>query len=471
MDLKDLWLAAIKKISETTPRSQVITWFRNSAILTKENGKVLIGLPLPFYLGWHETHFSKITLEALQSLDGGIQSIAYQVDISLNENSPKVVDLIKHFPEDKGRKLPRKNETRTKDGIVSKMFNPAYSLENYITSTENRLAHAACQNVAKYPGFNYNPLFLHGGVGLGKTHLLQATGLEILKNDPSRYVLYTTTESFINEVIKCIQGKNMDYFRNKYRKVDALIIDDIQFIANKERTQEEFFHTFNALYESGKQVIISSDRPPSELTLLNDRLVSRFESGMIVKVSMPDYETRLAILQDKVRKAQVFINQDVLDFIAFNVSSSVRALEGILKRIIAQYELEHVSPTVKSVSEMLRATQKEVKMIGFTPADIAEPVQAVTLDHLIDSVSEYFSVPKSEVIGASRMAEYKLPRQVIMYLASTKLHLPFARIGHALGSRNHTTVMHSVKKLQSQIRNDRQLLRDVNAITKEVGIH
>ncbi|MBU0727886.1 chromosomal replication initiator protein DnaA, partial [Patescibacteria group bacterium] len=357
-----------------------------------------------------------------------------------------------------------------KDGIVSRIFNPSYSLENFITSPENRLAHAACQNVAKYPGQNYNPLFIHGGVGLGKTHLLQATGSEILRNDPSRLVVYTTTEGFVNDVVNAIQAKNMNHFRNKYRKVNTLIIDDIQFIANKDRTQEEFFHTFNALYESGKQIIISSDRPPHELALLNERLVSRFQSGMIVDVKMPDYETRLAILQNKCQEAKVFINQDVLEFIAHNITSSVRALEGILKQAIAKYELEHTSPTVKSVAEMLKQTQKEVKMIGFVAQDPV-PRSAVTIECLIDSVTDYYTVPKTDVIGNSRTRECMMPRQIIMYLAKTKLRMSLTKIGQLLGNRNHTTVMHSVNRITDQIKNDRQLLRDVNAITKEVGIH
>ncbi|MBU1682561.1 chromosomal replication initiator protein DnaA, partial [Patescibacteria group bacterium] len=385
MNLKDLWLAIVGKLLEEFERAQIITWFKNTAVLSFEDGVLNVGLPLPFFLNWHITHFSKITLEAAQKVDPKIKKITYQVDIALGEADSRVIDLLKHFPDKKPRKLPNKNEKRSEEGIISKMFNPKYTLENFITSPENRLAHAACQNVAKYPAENYNPLFIYGGVGLGKTHLLQATGNEIMRNDPSNFIVYTTTEGFVNEVVDAIQARNMNHIRNKYRKVTVLIIDDIQFIANKDRTQEEFFHTFNSLYESGKQIIISSDRPPHELALLNERLVSRFQSGMIVDVQMPDYETRLAILQYKCQEAQVFINQEVLEFIAFNVTSSVRALEGILKQSIAKYELEHTAPTVKSVAKMMKQTQKEVKMIGFVVQDPA-PRSAVTIDSLIDSV-------------------------------------------------------------------------------------
>lgn len=471
MTLKDLWIKIIEKLAEELPQPQIITWFKNTAILEKKEGRLKIGLPLPYFLNWHETHLAKPILEAAKSIDPDIQVLEYTVDISLSDGSPLTIDLLKYFPNKESRKLPNKNETRTKEGVTSKIFNPAYTLESFVTSPENRLAHAACQNVAKYPGQNYNPLFIYGGVGLGKTHLLQATGSEMLKNDPTKTIIYTTTENFINDFIHCLRNKRMNEFRNKYRKIETLIIDDIQFIANKETTQEEFFHTFNCLYQAGKQIIISSDRPPQELTLLNERLVSRFESGMIIDVKMPDYETRLAILQDKCREAQVFINQDVLEFIAFNINHSVRALEGVLNQAIASYELACIAPTVKSVAEMLKKTQKkEVKLVDFVQEETPSKKGAVTIEGLIDQVADYFTVPKSQITGQSRMRDYTVPRQVIMYLAHAKLRISLSTIGRALGNRNHTTVMHSIGKVKEQIKNDRQLLRDVNAIVREVGM-
>ena len=470
MNQKDLWISIINELSQRIERTQIITWFKNTAILSLENGLITIGLPLPFFLNWHTTHFAKVILKSAQKIDSTIKNVAYEVDISLTDNDPRVIDLLKHFPEKKSRKLPKKDEVKLADGVISKIFNPKYTLENFIIAPENRLAHAACMNVAKYPGENYNPLFIYGGVGLGKTHLLQGTGNEMRLNDPSKVVVYNTTENFVNEVVNSIQSRSMKYLRNKYRKVDALIIDDIQFIANKDRTQEEFFHTFNTLYELGKQIIISSDHPPHELTLLNERLISRFESGMIVDVKLPDYETRLAILQHKCQEAQVFINHEVLEFIAFNVTYSVRALEGVLTQAIAQYELEHTAPTVKSVSEIIKRNQKNVKLVGFIEDDPSSH-SAVTIDQLIDMVSDYYMVPKSDVMGASRSREYMVPRQIIMYLAKTKLRMSLVKIGQNFGNRNHTTVMHAIKKIQKQIKNDRQLLRDVNAIAKEAGIH
>lgn len=472
MTLKDLWIKIIETLAKDLPRPQILTWFKNTALLVNENGHLKIGLPLPYFLGWHEAHLAASTLKAAQGLDTAIKSLEYVVDISLNEGNPLVVDVLNHFPTGPGRKLPNLPITKSKEGVISRILNPTYTLDNFITSPENRLAHAACQNVAKYPGHNYNPLFIYGGVGLGKTHLLQAVGNEVLKHDPNAFVVYTTTEDFTNEVIQAMRSKNMDHIRKKYRRVDVLIIDDIQFIANKERTEEEFFHTFNTLYESGKQIIISSDRPPHELSLLSERLTSRFESGMLIEVKIPDYETRLAILMEKCKRAQIFINQDVLEFTAFNVSHSVRALEGVLKQIIAKYELEHTSPTVKSVAHLLQATQKkEVKMVGIMPRGQELPQSAITLEQLIDSVSNYFSINKADVLGSSRCRESLIPRQVIMYLASIKLRISLSKIGQMFGNRNHTTVMHSVTKMKERLKTDRQLLRDINAIAHEIGFH
>ncbi len=470
MNHKDLWLDIIKELADDIKRANVITWFKNTTILSVEDGIMAIGLPLPIFLNRHVQNYAGATLKIAQKHDSNIKEVAYEVDTTLSDNDPRSIDILKHFPAKESRKLPKKPEVKLSGGIISKMLNSRYSLDNFVVAPENRLAHAASMTVSKYPGENYNPLFVYGGVGLGKTHLLQSVGREVLKNDPSKTVVYTTTENFTNEVIEGIKSRNMNRFRNKYRKVDVFIIDDVQFIANKDTCQEELFHTFNTIYEAGKQVIISSDRPPHELTLLSDRLVSRFESGMIVDVKMPDYESRLVILKNKCQEAQVFINEQVLEFIAFNITTSVRALLGVLNQTIAQYELEHKTPTVKSVSEIIKKSQKEVKMVGFVKDD-PTPHQAVTLDQLTEHVSEYYTIPKSEVLGQSRSREYLLPRQIIMYLAKNKLRLSLAKIGQFLGNRNHTTVMNAIGRIQAQLRNNRQLLCDVNAITQEVGIH
>ena len=332
------------------------------------------------------------------------------------------------------------------------------------------LAHAACQAVAAYPGGKYNPLYLYGEVGLGKTHLLQATGNAILKQMPKASVVYTTSEDFTNEVVEAIRTQKMEKLRSRYRKIDVLIIDDIQFLANKDRTQEEFFHTFNTLYEADKQIIISGDRPPNEL-ILEDRLKSRCERGMIADIDAPDYETRLAILIEKSQEYELFIDLKVLQYIAEHASKNVRELEGILMQAVAQYELEQRMPTVQSMSEILRKfhdvdAKKEEEHIGFeTPR-----AQAPTFQRIMESVSSYYAVPLQEMTGKSRVREILIPRQICMFLGKKHANLSFVSIGEICSGRDHSTVMHAVEKIEKQMQADPQLMRQVNAIKQELGI-
>jgi chromosomal replication initiator protein len=464
-----LWIDILKKIEPQLKRGQFITWFRDTAVLTRDGGTLVIGLPLPMSLNWHLEHYRALTLRAAQEIDATVTQVVYKVDGSLKDDRIRSVDLLAQFPEQKKRKLPGKQEVKMAEGVVSKILNPRYALENFIVGSNNRLAYAACQAVASSPGGKYNPLFLYGGVGLGKTHLLQATGNAILKQMPRATVVYTTTEDFTNQVVEAIQGQKMEQFRKRYRLVDVLIIDDVQFLANRERTQEEFFHTFNALYEDRKQVIISADRPPQELQL-TDRLNSRFERGMIADVSSPDYETRLAILVEKTKEYEILIEMQVLQFIAQHATKNVRELEGILMQAVAQYELEQRMPTVKSISQMLCRMNKdpyeEEEVVGFeVPAK-----RKATFEDVLEKVSSYYSVSVQEMIGSSRVREILMPRQIAMYLGKHGLQMSFVRLGEVFSHRDHTTVMNAVNKIKKQMQNDPQLLREVRALEKELDL-
>ncbi len=467
--LKDLWLEILKLIEPKVQRSQFITWFKDTAALGCEEGNLVVGLPLPMYLNWHIEHYRTLTLECARAVDAGMRQIVYKVDTGLKDNPARVFDLLKYFPEQRRRKLPGKQEVKLAEGLISKILNPRYTLENFVIGANNRLAHAACSAVAMQPGGKYNPLFLYGGVGLGKTHLLQATGNAILKQMPRATVVYTTTEDFTNQVIEAIQHQKMEQFRNRYRRVDVLIIDDVQFLANKERTQEEFFHTFNALYEERKQVIISADRPPKELQL-EDRLISRFERGMIADVSAPDYETRLAILTEKAAEYQIFMDRPVLQFIAEHVTKNIRELEGILMQAVAQYELEQRMPTVRSIAEIMRKLNKdpheEEEVVGFEPTAKRAP----TFQEVLEAVSRYYSVSVQDMIGASRVTEILVPRQIVMYLGKKHLRISYVRLGELFSNRDHTTVMNACKKIDMKMQNDAQLLRAMRAIEQEIGI-
>lgn len=466
--LKDFWLQVLRRISEQVQRTQFITWFKDTSAFRLEDGTLVVGLPLPMCLNWHLEHYRALTLQTAQGLDASIRQVVYQIDVGLKDDRLRTVDLLEHFPESKRRKIPGRPEVKLLEGVVSKILNPQYMLENFVVGSSNRLAYAACQAVAATPGGKYNPLFLYGDVGLGKTHLLQATGNAILKQIPRASVVYTTTEDFTNQVIEAIQRQKMEQFRKRYRLVDVLIIDDVQFLANKERTQEEFFHTFNALYEEHKQVIISADRPPQELQL-TDRLISRFERGMIADVSMPDFETRLAILVEKSKEYELLIDMRVLDFIAHTVTRNIRELEGILMQAVAQYELEQRAPTIKSIAELMKKLNKDPheqeEMVGFeTPAK-----RSATFQDLMEAVSRYFSVSVQDMVGASRVREILVPRQIAMHLGKKYLRLSYVRIGELFSHRDHTTVMNAVGKIEKQMLNDPQLLREVRALEKELN--
>lgn len=468
----DLWLKVLEKLEPQLPRGQFITWFKDTTILGRENDNVVVGLPLPMFLNWHLEHYRTMTMVALKEIDPSIDQIVYQVDVGLRDDGQRTVKLLEHFPEKKRRKVPGRAEVKIAEGLISKILNPRYSLENFVVGPDNRLAHAACSAVAAQPGGKYNPLFIYGGVGLGKTHLLQATGNAILRQIPSATILYTTTEDFTNQVIEAIQHQKMEQFRRKYRDVDVLIIDDVQFLANKDRTQEELFHTFNTLTEEHKQIIISSDRPPRELNMLQDRLVSRFERGMIADVGTPDYETRHAILSEKTKEYGLILDQKVIAFIAEHATKSVRQLEGILMQAVAQYELEHCVPTVKTISDIMRKLgdstmeQEQVSSVGFQQ----QPKQAVSFEDLLEGVSRYYSVSVNDMLGGSRVREIVVPRQIVMYLGKKFLRMSYVRLGESFSNRDHTTVMHSVVKIEKKLEEDAQLMREIRTIEREVGL-
>lgn len=465
---QDFWAEILKGFELKLPRSAFITWFKDTAVLGREDDTLIIGLPLPMALSWHMEHYRTATLELARSLDATIQKIVYTVDGSLKDNRERTVDLLEIFPEHKRRKLPGKPEVKMAEGIVSKVLNPRYTIENFVVGANNRLAHAVCQSVAAQPGGKYNPFFLYGGVGLGKTHLLQATGNAILRISPRAVVVYTTTEDFTNQVIEAIRTQKMEQFRRRYRPVDVLIVDDVQFLANKDRTQEEFFHTYNALFEERRQVILSADRPPKELQL-EERLISRFARGMIADISVPDYETRLAILVEKAKEYELFIDMTVLQFIAEHTTRNVRELEGILMQAVAQYELESRMPTVKSIAEIMQKLNKdalrEEPPVGFETT----PKRKATFQDTLEAVSRYYSISVQEMIGASRVREVLIPRQIAMHLGKKHLQMSYVRIGEAFSGRDHTTVMNACAKIDQRMQNDPQLLREVHALERELN--
>ena len=321
----------------------------------------------------------------------------------------------------------------------NKTLNPKYTFETFVVGNNNRFAHAAAIAVGDKPGESYNPLFLYGGVGLGKTHLMQAIGNRILQNNRSAKILYVTSEKFTNQLINAIKDNKNEIFRNKYRTIDVLLIDDIQFIAGKERVQEEFFHTFNALYEDKKQIIISSDKPPRDIPFLEDRLKSRFEWGLLADISCPDYETRLAILRKKAQEENIVVDDIILSNIANKIDSNIRELEGVFNKIIARASLTHSPITI----ELAENTINEFK---------AASEKVLSSDFVKETVAKYFNINKDDLSSNKRSNEIARPRQIAMYLCREVANMSYPKIGEDFGNRDHSTVMHACKKIEKEVK-------------------
>jgi len=332
-----------------------------------------------------------------------------------------------------------KKEKDDENNYTNSTLNPKYTFETFVVGNNNRFAHAAALAVGDNPAKTYNPLFIYGGVGLGKTHLMQAVGNRILQKNPSTRLVYVTSEQFTNHLINSIKDGTNDPFRKKYRDTDALLMDDIQFIAKKERVQEEFFHTFNTLYENGKQIIISSDKPPRDIPFLEDRLKSRFEWGLLADISCPDYETRVAILRKKALDENIIIDDNILANIATKIDSNIRELEGVFNKIVARASLTHSPITIELAENVINEF-------------ISQKEKVISSDYIQETVAKYFSIDKKEFAGDKRSNDIAFPRQIAMYLCREVANMSFPQIGIDFGNRDHSTVMHACKKISKEIK-------------------
>ena len=344
-----------------------------------------------------------------------------------------------------------KQLSNTVNNYPNSTLNPKYTFESFVVGNNNRFAHAAALAVAEAPATAYNPLFIYGGVGLGKTHLMQAIANEILLNNRSAKILYVTSETFTNQLINAIKDGKGEMFRNKYRNIDVLLIDDIQFIAGKERIQEEFFHTFNTLHENRKQIIISSDKPPKDINLIEDRLKSRFEWGLIADISNPDYETRLAILRKKAQLDNIIIDDEILSDIATKIDSNIRELEGILNKLIANASLTNTPITM----EMAEKSINDV---------ITKKDKVLSLELIQETIAKYFNITVEELKGVKRSNDVTFPRQIAMYLCRNVAQLPLTKIGDGFGKRDHTTVIHACSKIEKEIQSNVSTKRIVESV-------
>jgi len=447
MTKEELWEAVLAQIQFNISPANFATWFKNTEIISKKEGVVWVSVPNSFSREWLENKYNKAIFKTLRNLDEEIKEVKYIVEKSaLKVNQwkgaipPPETDQLE-FPEFKVDK-----ETN---------LNPRYTFDNFIVGSFNELPHAASTAVAKEPGLVYNPLFIYGGVGLGKTHLLQGVGNEIVKNIPSKKVKYISAEKFTSEVVSAIRNHNVENLKNKYRFLDVLIIDDIQFLAGKEKTQEEFFHTFNALYEKNKQIILSSDRPPKSIPALEERLRSRFEGGMIADISLPDFETRMAILKSKDQERKIELPEEILSFIATNIQRNIREMEGALNRLIAYQRLNGQPPNLEITKTLLKKT-------------IDSPAKITSLKKIIQVVTDFYDIKERELFACSRKQEIIKPRHIVIYLLREELKCSYPFIGKKIGGKDHTTVIHGYKKIAKAMINNENLKEEIGLLRQKI---
>lgn len=451
MTLDQLWQTVLGELELSISKPNFNTWFKNTAISSYENGRVIITVPSNFNLAWLQKKYHTAILKILRQQTGNeIKEIFYKV-CHYKKNVPGAAAV---FISTKAERIQMSNGENGKSNEFG--LNPRYVFENFVVGKGNELAHAACQAAAKNPGNVYNPIFIYGGVGLGKTHLLQAVGNQVLGHNPNFKILYASCEKFTNDYINAVKSGRGKDFQDTYRNVDMLLMDDIQFITGKEGTQDAFFHTFNTLHQVNKQILITSDRPPKAIATLESRLRSRFEWGMIADISNPDLETRIAILNTKCQEKGYGLSKDIIEYIARNIQNNIRELEGALNRIMAHHQLHDTEPSLASTKNILAAMTAHLQQKAINPKQ------------LINLVASFYDVDINSLVGSSRKKELVVPRQIIMYLLRQDLRVSYPSIGEELGGRDHTTAMHAYEKISKNIENDEKLRQEIHLIRQQI---
>ena len=451
MDAKQVWRAALGELQVSLSPANFETWLRDTLLVDVEEQRFRIAVPNGFAKDWLESRYRSLISQTLARIVG--YSVQVEFVIGPTPDAPQEPSLRPAVGTSANvAQQVRVEPTRIGGEGGTTFLNSRYTFSNFIVGSANRLAHAASLSVAERPGHAYNPLFLYGGVGLGKTHLMHAIGNQVIAKFPRKRVVYATSEKFTNEFITSIQQGKIDEFRARYRRIDLLLIDDIQFIADKERTQEEFFHTFNAIHEDGKQIVLSSDRPPKGILTLEERLRSRFEWGLIADLTAPDLETRIAILRAKAEEGAVPITSDVVEFIARKVVSNIRELEGALNRIVAYASMGVMPIGIELAQAVLSNVLYNPKKRQVTPERVARVV------------SEYYSVPMDVLQGQKRDKAIVVPRQIAMFLMRQETDVSLLRIGAELGGRDHSTVLHACDKISREVGVNDDLRREIAAV-------
>jgi len=458
MNNEELWQSVLAEIELSISKAQFVTWFKDTTILSNQDGHVVVGVPNGFTKEWLENKFNKNILTSLRNFQNNIQEITCQVyspgQQNISESQKSSGDVKKQSSGN--QTIDLKNQTYKINFNQNINLNPRYTFDSFVVGENNELARAACYSVSQNLGKNYNPLFIYGDVGLGKTHLLQSIGNEVIKNQPDKQVIYISSEGFTSELVNSIKNQKIEQFKNKYQQADLLIIDDIQFISGKEKTQDIFFHIFNSLYQINKQIVISSDRPPKEIQILEDRLRSRFEGGMITDIGNPDLETRIAILKTKLTEKNFFLEDELIRFIAENVKNNIRELEGALNKVLANHELTKQELTLENVKKTLSDIAITGKKKGITHKEI------------IQTVADFFDLAYEDLINKGRRKRVSVPRQIAMYIIREELSSSYPEIGEFLGGRDHTTVMHAFNKIKEEQKTNTKLKENVDLLVTKI---
>ena len=442
MDTKELWQKTINEIEVSVSQANFNTWFKNTTIAKEDNDIIFLSVPNAFVRDWLANKFHKFLLKTLRDNAPSIRGLEY---------------VIERGDERKKEREPMMQPQFTGTMPITELYvnkednlNPKYTFEDFIVGPFNELAHAAAQAVVKNPGRNYNPLFIYGPTGVGKTHLLQAIGNELRKRDSQKKIYYVSSEKFTIDIVESIKTNKIQALKDRYRKLDLLIMDDIQFLSGKEKTQEELFHLFNDLHGSNRQIIFSSDKPPKQILGLEDRLRSRFEGGMQADVSRPEFESRVAILRTKSKQSPFFPTDEVIDYIASVVADNVRELEGTLNAIICHAQLKNRQLSLTEIKSLVKNTMKAQRQ--------------VSIKDVIKTVADFYNIEEKVLYEKTRRKEVVKPRQVIMYILREDFNTSYPHIGQKLGGRDHTTVIHAYEKIKGDIKVDNLLNQEVEQI-------
>ncbi len=441
LDNKKLWDSVLVEMELSLSKPNFNTWFKDTTIVKQENGAVYLGVPNTFVQDWLGSKFHNTILKSLRNISGNIQSLHYIIS---REEFRDKQDIQKNLPQ-ATKELPIAEVYINKDDNL----NPRYTFESFVVGPFNEFAFAASQAVIKKPGIVYNPLFIYGGTGHGKTHLIQAVG-NYLKNTTSKKVFYTTSEKFSQEYINALQANKPNFFKEKYRKYDVLVMDDIQFFSGKMKIQEEIFHLFNHLYENNKQIIFSSDKHPGLIQDLEDRLKSRFSQGMIVDIPAPDNESRMAIIKSKSALAQYPLSKEVVDYLSYTINGNIRELEGMINSITCQSDLKGRELSLTEVKNFVKNNTK--------------PKKLVSTKEVVKTVADFYNIEEQLIYDKTRKKEVIKPRQIIMYILREDFNISYPAIGERLGGRDHTTVMHSCEKIKNDMKLDDVLIQEINQL-------